>query len=47
MAENPQDAGTEIEPLSDDALEEVAGGSSNSCCSCNGCSPPQEEIPHL
>ncbi len=33
----------EIEPLSDEALEDVAGGlareaSSNSCCSCSGCS---------
>jgi hypothetical protein len=33
---------TEIEPLSDQALEDVAGGvsaiSSDSCCSCTGCS---------
>lgn len=29
----------EIEPLSDEALEEVAGGtSSDSCCSCLSCS---------
>jgi len=29
----------EIEPLSDEALEEVAGGlSSDSCCSCTSCS---------
>jgi hypothetical protein len=29
----------EIEPLSDEALEEVAGGaSSDSCCSCSSCS---------
>ncbi|HEY7406517.1 MAG TPA: hypothetical protein VIB39_23515 [Candidatus Angelobacter sp.] len=29
----------EIEPLSDQALEEVAGGaSSDSCCSCSSCS---------
>ncbi|HEX2095302.1 MAG TPA: hypothetical protein VHG28_23095 [Longimicrobiaceae bacterium] len=28
----------EIEPLSDEALDEVAGGSSNTCCSCSGCS---------
>jgi hypothetical protein len=39
----PLEPGTpEIEPLSDEALEEVAGGiipaSSNSCCSCSGCS---------
>ena len=46
MAENPKDQGAEIEPLSDDALEDVAGGSSNGCCSCVGCSPPQEEVPH-
>ncbi len=33
----------QIEPLSDEALEEVAGGdSSDSCCSCTACSdaPP-------
>lgn len=32
----------EIEPLSDDALESVAGGSSTgpSCCSCSNCSRP-------
>ena len=29
---------TDIEPLDDAALEEVAGGSSGSCCSCSGCS---------
>ena len=33
----------EIEPLSDEDLEAVAGGesegSSNGCCSCCGCSP--------
>jgi len=30
---------TEIEPLSDEALENVAGGdSSDGCCSCSGCS---------
>lgn len=29
----------QIEPLSDEALEEVAGGlSSDSCCSCASCS---------
>lgn len=29
----------EIEPLSDEALEEVAGGdSSDNCCSCSDCS---------
>ncbi len=32
-----------VEPLSDEALEDVAGGaiapsSSNSCCSCSSCS---------
>ena len=49
MAENPKDQSAEIEPLSDGALEDVAGGSSGSCCSCTGCSgtsqdPPQGEI---
>ena len=34
MAENQ----TDIVPLDDAALEEVAGGSSGSCCSCSGCS---------
>ena len=35
---------TEIEPLSDEALEEVAGGSSSeSCCSCSGCSNSTRE----
>ncbi len=39
----PEPAKAEIEPLSDEALEEVAGGvleaaSSNSCCSCSDCS---------
>ena len=30
----------EVEPLSDEALDTVAGGgaSSNGCCSCSGCS---------
>lgn len=44
-------ANDDIEPLSDEALEEVAGGSSGSCCSCSGCSnspvdqpAPQEPI---
>ena len=41
MAEHQNDQ-TDIEPLSDEALEEVAGGlasdSSGSCCSCSGCS---------
>jgi hypothetical protein len=42
----------EIEPLSDAALESVAGGKSSdgsSCCSCNNCSntePPKEELFH-
>lgn len=33
--------GLEIEPLSDEALESVAGSGSsdgNNCCSCDGCS---------
>lgn len=32
----------EIEPLSDDLLQEVAGASSSgpSCCSCSSCSGP-------
>jgi hypothetical protein len=30
----------EIEPLDDDALEDVAGGSTGQCCSCSGCSNP-------
>ncbi|HEV7507442.1 MAG TPA: hypothetical protein VGS07_21335 [Thermoanaerobaculia bacterium] len=38
----------EIEPLSDEALETVAGGtaagSSNGCCSCKGCSPPPADV---
>lgn len=38
----------EIEPLSDEALELVAGGKSsdgNSCCSCDHCSyPPPTSI---
>jgi hypothetical protein len=29
--------GIEIDPLSDEALEDVAGGSTN-CCSCTQCS---------
>ena len=37
MAENQNDA-TDIEPLDDAALEEVAGGSTGSCCSCANCS---------
>ena len=46
MAENPKDQSAEIEPLSDEALEDVAGGSSGTCCSCTGCSnPPAEEVP--
>jgi len=33
------DPKAEIEPLSDEALEEVAGGvSSDTCCSCTSCS---------
>lgn len=35
----PDSKKTDIEPLSDEALEEIAGGlSSDSCCSCAGCS---------
>jgi len=37
MAENQNDE-TDIEPLDDAALEEVAGGSSGGCCSCSNCS---------
>jgi hypothetical protein len=44
MAENPKDERIDIEPLSDDALEDVAGGqavgSSGQCCSCDSCSNP-------
>ena len=29
---------TEIEPLSDDILEDVAGGATNGGCSCSDCS---------
>lgn len=38
--QNPQQPldDVEIEPLSDETLHRVAGGSSNSCCSCNQCS---------
>ncbi|HET6231938.1 MAG TPA: hypothetical protein VFE05_17835 [Longimicrobiaceae bacterium] len=47
MSEQNQNDGldnVEVEPLSDEALEEVAGGvaladsSSGSCCSCSSCS---------
>lgn len=37
----------EIEPLSDEALETVAGGKSSdgpSCCSCSNCSNRPKEI---
>jgi hypothetical protein len=40
----------EIEPLSDEALELVAGGDSSSgpvCCSCDNCSSPQPVEPVL
>ncbi|HEU4558184.1 MAG TPA: hypothetical protein VFS20_10055 [Longimicrobium sp.] len=37
MAEIQNDQ-TDIQPLDDEALEEVAGGSSGSCCSCSSCS---------
>ena len=37
---------TDIEPLDDEALEEVAGGSSGGCCSCDNCSiRPAEPTP--
>ena len=47
MAENAKDQGTEIEPLDDEALEDVAGGSTGTCCSCSGCSNSgaQEQTP--
>ncbi len=43
MAENQYDQ-ADIEPLDDETLEEVAGGSSGSCCSCSNCSvqPPSD-----
>lgn len=37
----------EIEPLSDEALESVAGGSSSdgpSCCSCSSCSNSTRDL---
>lgn len=36
---------TSIEPLDDETLEEVAGGSSGGCCSCSSCSirPPVDQ----
>ncbi len=37
IAESQNDQ-TELEPLDDEALEEVAGGSSGQCCSCSYCS---------
>ena len=42
MAENQNDQ-TDIQPLDDEALEEVAGGSSGSCCSCANCSNSTDE----
>ena len=40
--------GVEIEPLSDEALEDVAGGTdaagSSQCCSCSNCST-SEDVP--
>ncbi len=42
--QKPEPAKPEVEPLSDQALEDVAGGvvsadgSSDSCCSCTACS---------
>jgi hypothetical protein len=39
MADTPRND-ADIEPLSDEALEEVAGGSSGGCCSCDSCSNP-------
>ena len=53
MSENRDDLAKmddlEIEPLSDEALESVAGGTSGGCCTCSGdnCSssnPPKEEV---
>ena len=45
MAEIRSDQ-TDIEPLGDEALEEVAGGSSGGCCSCSSCSiRPSEPTP--
>ena len=45
MAEIQNDQ-TDIEPLDDDTLEEVAGGSSGGCCSCSSCSiKPAEPTP--
>jgi hypothetical protein len=38
----------EIEPLSDEALETVAGGKSSdgpACCSCDNCSNPPKKVP--
>jgi hypothetical protein len=43
LKEEAKPPGLEIEPLTDEDLETVAGGSSNSCCSCTGCSPPNAE----
>lgn len=38
-ASTPAPNNAEVEPLSDEALEEVAGGvSSDTCCSCASCS---------
>lgn len=40
----------EIEPLSDEALETVAGGKSSDgpqCCSCSQCSNPPKEIEEI
>jgi hypothetical protein len=45
MAEKPKDPGIDIEPLDDDALEDVSGGSSGGCCSCSGCSSPPSDPP--
>jgi hypothetical protein len=39
--------GIEIEPLSDEALETVAGGKSSdgpACCSCSNCSNKPKEL---
>lgn len=38
-ASTPAPNNAEVEPLSDEALEDVAGGtSSDTCCSCSDCS---------
>ncbi len=43
MAEIQNDQ-TDIEPLDDEALDAVAGGSSGNCCSCHLCSTNPEPV---